>query len=256
MFKKLTLKAHVLLTFTFLYLPIAVLVAFSFNSKHFPAPWDHFTLKWYTQLFHERELWEAFFTSFFIATTSTLLSLILGIMMIYFIDSGGRVKRALPLFFGSLIVPETVLAVSLLSAFALFKIPLGLLTLIVAHTVLALGFVIPILYTRYSELDKNLKEASLDLGASPEATFFKILLPQLKPALIACSLLIFVISFDDFILSFFCAGTSTQTLSLYLLGLIRHGISPVVNALSALLLILSSSLALLLFSPKIRARLF
>ena len=192
--------------------------------------------------------------SLIVASFSTSLSLLLGIFLIFFRAQGGRIQKALPLFYGNLIIPETMLAISLLSYFTLFKVEMGMTTLIVAHTVLGLGFVIPILYTRYLQLDQNLSEASEALGANPLQTFFKITLPLLRPTLLATGLLIFILSFDDFILSYFCAGTSIQTLSLYLLSTLRSGVSPIVNALSAILLLLSSLLVMLFFSPKIRAR--
>ena len=147
-----------------------------------------------------------------------------------------------------------MLAISLLSYFTLFKIELGMPTLIVAHTVLGLGFVIPILYTRYLQLDHRLTEASEVLGASPFQTFYKITLPLLRPTLLATGLLIFILSFDDFILSYFCAGTKIQTLSLYLLSMLRSGISPVVNALSTILLFFSALFVMFFFSPKVRSR--
>lgn len=244
----------VILSYLFLYLPILILIIFSFNSRSFPSPWDEFTFKWYHELFHSSELWRSFTNSLFVAILSTSLSLLLGIFLIFFRAQGGRIQKALPLFYGNLIIPETMLAISLLSYFTLFKVELGITTLIVAHTVLGLGFVIPILYTRYLQLDHRLTEASEALGANPLQTFFKITLPLLRPTLLAAGLLIFILSFDDFILSYFCAGTSIQTLSLYLLSTLRSGVSPVVNALSAILFLLSSFLVLLFFSPKIRSR--
>ncbi len=242
------------MSYMFLYVPIGVLIIFSFNSERFPAPWSAFTLKWYHELFHSKELWKAFVHSLFVASISTCISLAMGVFVIFFRSQGGQLKKSLPLFYGNLIIPETVLAISLLSYFTFFKIPLGLTTLIIAHTVLGLGFVIPILYTRYLQLDTRLHEASEVLGAGAKQTFFKITLPLLKPTLTATGLLIFILSFDDFILSYFCAGTSVQTLSLYLLGMLRVGISPIVNALSALLLLLSSVLVMIFFSSKLRSR--
>ncbi|MCB1085231.1 MAG: ABC transporter permease subunit [Chlamydiia bacterium] len=180
----------------------------------------------------------------------------MGIFLIFFRAQGGKIQRALPLFYGNLVIPETMLAISLLSYFTLFKVELGLPTLIVAHTVLGLGFVIPILTTRFLQLDKRLTEASEVLGATPLQTFFRVTLPMLRPTIIASGLLIFILSFDDFILSYFCSGTSVQTLSLYLLSMLRSGISPIVNALSTLLFLLSGLLVMLFFSPKIRSRLF
>jgi spermidine/putrescine transport system permease protein len=243
-------------TYLFLYVPIFVLLVFSFNSEGFPAPWKSFTLKWYGELFHSIYLWEAFGNSLVVAVFSTGISLIIGVLLIFYAAQGGRVGKFLGLFYGNLVIPETVLAVALLSFFTLFSVPLGLVTLIVAHTVLGLGFVVPIVYARFLELDYNLTEASLALGATPTQTFFKVTLPLLTPSLVATSLLVFIVSFDDFILSYFCAGSSSQTLSLYILSMLRSGVSPVVNALSAVLLMLSSFLVLIFFSLKTRMRIF
>lgn len=241
-------------SYLFLYVPIMILIIFSFNSKSFPAPWDHFTLNWYQELFSTKEIWTSFTYSLTIASLSSFLSLGMGVFLIFFRDTGGEIRKAIPFFYGNLIIPETMLALSLLSYFTFFKIELGMATLVIAHTVLGLGFVIPILYTRYLQLDPKLKEASQVLGASRSQTFFKITLPLLRPTLIATGLLIFILSFDDFILSYFCAGTSVQTLSLYLLSMLRSGISPIVNALSTVLLFLSSIFVMFFFSPKIRSK--
>jgi spermidine/putrescine transport system permease protein len=243
-------------TYLFLYVPIIVLLVFSFNSEAFPSPWKGFTLKWYHELFHSPYLWKAFANSLIIASFSTLISLIVGVLLIFYAAQGGRIGKFLVLFYGTLIIPETVLAVSLLGFFSLISIPLGLTTLILAHTVLGLGFVIPIIYARFLELDYRMTEASLVLGASAIQTFFKVTLPLLRPTLITTALLVFIISFDDFILSYFCAGSSAQTLSLYILSMIRSGMSPIVNALSAVLLFLSSIFVWIFFSLKTRTRIF
>lgn len=255
-FSRYTSLFVVILTFLFLYIPILVMCVFSFNSKPFPSAWDHFTLHWYQELFNSEELWISFKNSLLVASFSTALSLTMGVLLIFFRASGGKVASFLPMFYGNLVIPETVLAVSLLTYFTTFGVPLGLPTIVVSHAVLGLGFVIPIVYTRYVELDPKLHEASLILGASPLKTFFKITLPLLKPSLIATGLLIFIISFDDFIVSYFCSGTSFQTLSIYLFSTIRNGISPVVNALSVFMLVLTSLLVMSFFSPKVRTRLF
>ncbi len=254
---------HVLLiacTYLFLWVPIVVLLVFSFNTEGFPSPWQSFTLKWYKELIHSIYLWKAFGNSLLIATISTLISVLMGIFLIFYVAQGGKVGKYLNLFYGSVIIPETVLGVSLLGFFSLVSISLGMTTLIVGHTVLGLGFVIPMVYARYLELDYRLTEASLVLGATPVQTFFKVTLPLLRPTLITSALLVFIISFDDFILTYFTAGSSVQTLSLYILSMIRSGISPVVNALSALLLCISSIMALLYFHlstrGKIRGKIF
>jgi spermidine/putrescine transport system permease protein len=243
-------------TYLFLYVPIVVLLVFSFNREAFPSPWKGFTLKWYHELLHSPYLWKAFANSLIIASFSTLISLIVGVLLIFYAAQGGRIGKFLVLFYGTLVIPETVLAVSLLGFFSLISIPLGLTTLILAHTVLGLGFVIPIIYARFLELDYRMTEASLVLGASHFQTFFKVTLPLIRPTLITTALLVFIISFDDFILSYFCAGSSAQTLSLYILSMLRSGVSPIVNALSAILLFLSSIFVWIFFSLKTRTRIF
>lgn len=249
-----TTLAIVAAIYLFLYVPIFVLLVFSFNTEHFPAPWSGFTFKWYHELFSSSYLWKAFGNSLIVATFSTLISLVAGVGIVFYAAQGGRIGKMLGMFYGNLIIPETVLAVSLLSFFILIDIPLGLTTLILAHTVLGLGFTVPIIYARFCDLDYTLTEASLDLGATPLQTFFKVTLPMLRPTLITTALLIFILSFDDFVLSYFCAGSTAQTLSLYILSMIRTGVSPVVNALSAILLVLSSFLVLMFFSLKTKVR--
>lgn len=250
--------AIVIATYLFLYVPIVVLLVFSFNMEGFPSPWKGFTLKWYHELFQATHLWASFLNSLIVAVCSTAISLTMGIFLIFYAAQGGRIGTFLAYFYGNLVIPETVLAVSLLGFFTLIAIPLGLITLVLAHTVLGLGFVIPIIYARFLELDYRMTEASLVLGATPVQTFFKVTLPLMRPSLIVTGLLVFIISFDDFILSYFCAGSTSQTLSLFILSMLRSGISPIVNALSAVLLLFSSILVLLFFtfSQKTRTRIF
>ncbi len=243
-------------TYLFLYLPIFILVIFSFNSKRFPSSWDAFTLHWYRELFHARDLWLSFFHSLIVATCATFLSLVMGTLLIFFRSQGGKIQKALPLFYGNLVIPETILGVNLLTYFSLCQVPLGLPTLVIAHTVLAMGFVVPIFYTRYSHIDPKLYEVSLILGATPTQTFFKITLPLLRPTIIATGLLVFILSFDDFVLSYFCAGTKVETLSLHLLSMLRLGITPVINALSTLILLASALAIAFLSLPSMRKRMF
>lgn len=230
----------------FLYIPIFVLILFSFNDNAFTCGWTFFTTHWYYDLFASTEVWHALKNSLIVALSSVFLSLTIGSCLIFF-GSRDAIKRLLILFYGSLAMPEIVLAVGLLSLFSFFAIPLGAITLIVGHTLLGLGYVVPILYGRFTELDESLIEASYDLGATQRQTFFSIVLPLLTPALVSAGLLVFIISLDDFIISFFCAGASVQTLPLYIFAVIRTGASPMINALSTIMLI-CSSLFVLLFS--------
>ncbi|MGC2310661.1 MAG: ABC transporter permease [Candidatus Babeliaceae bacterium] len=243
-------------TYIFLYVPIVVLTVFSFNQAVFPSPWVGFTWKWYQELYHSTYLWDAFYNSLFIALISMMLSLLMSTTLIFYAAQNERVNRLMTLFYINLFVPEVVLAVGLLAVFKFLNISLGLTSLIVAHTILGIGYVVPLVYSRFLELDYHLTEASLDLGASYFQTFRRVTMPLLTPSLVAAGLLVFVLSFDDFVLSYFCAGSSTQTLSLYILSMLRSGISPVVNALSTLLLFLSSILVLLFCSLHKRSRIF
>ena len=234
----------VFLLYLILYIPIFVLISFSFNENAITYTWQGFTFDWYYELFASVEVWHALKNSLIVASASVILSLSLGSLFIFFCKRK-LVKKLLIIFYGSLGMPEIVLAVGLLSLFSFCSIPLGGATLIAGHTLLGLGYVVPILYSRFSELDISLIEASYDLGATQRQTFFSIILPMLAPALIASGMLVFIISLDDFIISFFCAGASMQTLPLYIFAVIRTGASPMINALSTILLIVSSILVLI-----------
>jgi spermidine/putrescine transport system permease protein len=232
--------------FLFMYIPIIVLVLFSFNDAEFAVEWSGFSLRWYHELFEMQDIWHALMNSLIVAGCAVLLSLTMGILLVV---QGARfmVGKMLALFYGSLAIPEIVLAVGLLNFFMFFSVPLGLVTLIVSHTLIGLGYVVPVIHARFSEIDARMTEASLDLGASPTQTFFHITFPLLLPALITSALLVFVLSLDDFLVSFFCAGASVQTLPLLIFSLVRAGASPVLNALSTLLLVVSS-LVVMVFS--------
>ena len=237
-------------SYLFLYIPIIVLVVFSFNNAKFPSHWVGFTTRWYTELLYDTQVWSAFYNSLIIAVSSVLLSITLAVALVY--GASSRLKKLFVLFYGSVLLPEIVLAVGLLSFFSFFSVPLGLTTLIVGHTLLGLGFAVPIIHARFEELEQNLTEASLDLGATPAQTFFKINLPLLFPAVLAAALLVLIISFDDFLISFFCSGSSTQTISLYIFAMIRSGVSPVINALSTIILGISIIIVLMLSLFKTR----
>lgn len=250
------LPLWVLALYIFLYIPITVLVVYSFNNAPFPAQWNGFTLHWYQEFLYSAPLWQALRNSFIISLAATFISSLLGLMLIFFMTHEPAIERWVAIFYGGIVIPEIVLAVSLLAVFSFFSVPLGMLTLIASYVVLALGFVIPIVYGRYKELDVRLIEASLDLGASRLVTFMRVIAPLLMPSVIAAALLVFILTFDDFLLAFFCAGSSTQTLSLYIFSMIRTGVSPIVNALSTVILMVCSILVLLFCALNTRTRIF
>jgi spermidine/putrescine transport system permease protein len=228
----------------FLYLPIAVLIIFSFNDNPIGSAWLGFTTHWYKTLFKSWLIWQALGNSLLIALCTTALSIAMGVLVVY-CSMRTHFERFLSIFYINLAVPEIVLAVGLLSFFYFFSFDFGFISLVVSHTLLGLGYVVPIMWVRFNALDKRLIEASLDLGASQVQTFFYVVLPFLRPAIMTSALLVFVISFDNFILSFFCAGPNLQTLPIYIFSIIRSGGgSPAVNALSTILLLLSALVAI------------
>jgi spermidine/putrescine transport system permease protein len=231
-------------TYLFLYIPIIVLVVFSFNKIAFPYRWEGFSLRWYQELFVSADIWQAVQNSMIVGFSSVALSLVLALLFVIWC-SEKDINGLMGIFYPNLVVPEIVLAVGLLSFFVFFNIPFGLHTLIVGHTLLGLGYAIPIIYNRFHSLDQRIIEASLDLGATYRQTFFKVTLPMLYPALLAAGILVFILSLDDFLIAFFCSGTSSQTLSLYIFAMIRSGVSPVINALATLMMVVSSALVII-----------
>ena len=232
----------VLCTYFFLYLPIVVLVAFSFNDGDFAGGWKGFSLRWYSEMLDSPEILDALRTSLIVACSSTILSVLFGTMAVVAVRWARRYSL-LHLYHANVLIPDIVLGIGLLCLFSTLGLPLGYKSLIVGHTVVGLGFVVPIVSSRFAQIDPILTEASLDLGATQVQTIRRIVLPLLLPALITSSLLVFTLSLDDFVISFFCAGSRVQTLSIYVFDQIKNLIDPRINALSTCLL-LASSLAI------------
>lgn len=241
----------VLAIYAFMYIPIVVLVLFSFNGSESSYQWTSFTTRWYQEVFSSAEIWDSLINSLIVASTSVFLSLVLGIWLVFY-SARTKAQKLYLLFYGNLAVPEIVLAVAILSFFSLCSIPMGITTLIAGHTLLGLGYVVPIVRASFIELNDRFSEASQDLGATQTQTLRKIILPLLRPALLAASLLVFIISLDDFVISFFCSGSAVQTLPIYIFSLIRTGASPVASALSTVLLGVSSILVLIFSSLQVR----
>lgn len=240
-------KTLLAFVYTCLYVPLLLLVLYSFSKATLPNPPSTFTTHWYKELFHNGEIWISFFNSVIVATASTTICLLFSLLLIYYKTTGGRIKRVIPLFYGNIMIPDTVLAIALVSFFTFLHIPLGLTTIVIAHSVVGLGLSIPLMYLRYKDLSPSLLEASATLGASSWTTFKRIVLPFMLPSLLGTGLMIFILSFDDFILSYFCAGSSSQTLSIFLVASLRFGISPVINALTTFILFFTMLIVTFLF---------
>jgi spermidine/putrescine transport system permease protein len=240
----------VVLLYTFIYLPIIVLVLFSFNNAEVSMAWESFSFKWYIALWNTPELLHAFKVSLIVATASTLSALFLATCFVIG-SSWWRTQYVYSIFHVNIILPDIVLGIGLLTIFNFLHLPLGYGSLIVGHTLIGLGFAIPIIRARYLELDPVLTEASLDLGATYLQTMVKIIFPLLTPALLAAGLIIFTLSLDDFMIAFFCSGPTLQTLSVYVFSIIRTGLDPSINALSTIILAMSSLLILVLSYSKL-----
>jgi len=251
--KKIISLLNPLIVYTaylFLYLPMLVLIIFSFNESPVSLKWTGFSLRWYANFLNSPEILNALWVSVVVAISSTIFSITLATC---FVLSGKWWKGNFlyNIFYTNIILPDIILAVSVLSIFSFFKIPLGYTSLIAGHTVIGLGFAVPIIRARFIELDPVLTEASLDLGAGYIQTFIKIILPLLTPAIIAASLLVFTLSLDDFLVAFFCSSPNVQTLSVYVYTMIKTFVDPTINAVSTCFLIISSILILLLSAFKI-----
>lgn len=232
--------------YLFLYLPFILLFIFSFNSDPFVFHWRGFTTRWYEMLFNLVEVRQAFYNSVLIAVTSSLMSLCMGTLFVSYAMQY-VVGRLQPLFYAILVIPEIIVAVGILGFCTYVGISLGFISLIIGHTLLGLGYVVPMVYDRFIELDKRLVEAAYDLGATHFQVVRTVIIPLLRPVLLSSGLLVFIVSFDDFVISFFCAGGACQTLPMYIFMIIKSGASPVVAALGMMLLMVSC-VAVFIFS--------
>lgn len=230
-----------------LYLPLLTMVLGSFVEDS-----AGLSLRWYREVFRDPDLWESLGRSFVVAAGSALISTVLGLIGALALDKwifvGKWPLRVLSLV--SLMMPELVLALSLLSWFALIGMSLSLFSVIIAHVTLTLPFVILVIGARLRGLDVSFEDAARDLGASEREVLFKVTLPLLSPAILTSFLLAFLISFDDFLVTFYTNGAGNDTLPVRLYSLMKTGLTPKVQALSSLMLI--CSIALVYFLVRLR----
>lgn len=228
----------------FLYLPVAVLIAYSFNAARLAATWQGFSLDWYRLLMHDHALAVALRNSLLIATVSTVIAVPLGISAAVGLERLPWRRRAWldGAFLLPLLMPEIMMGVSLLLLFVLVRMPLGLLTVMIGHAAFNVPVVMVLVRARLRKLDPHLEEAARDLGATPWQAFRRVTLPLLRPAVIGAALLAFTVSLDDFVVTFFTAGPGATTLPLKVYSMIKTGISPEINALSAILVVVSMAM--------------
>ncbi|TKB33827.1 MAG: ABC transporter permease [Nitrospira sp.] len=228
----------------FLYGPIALLILFSFNASRLSATWQGWTWQWYRALWVNQSLLDATANSLRVATVSTVLALFLGVGLAVGLDSlsGRRQRQIEQSLLLPLVIPEVMMGVSLLLFFVLLQIPLSLITVMMGHALFNVPVVVIIVRARLKKLDPRLMEAAADLGATYWNTLRHVTIPLLRPAILGAGLMAFTISLDDFIVTYFTAGPGATTLPLKVYSMIKSGMSPEINALSALFVIVSMGL--------------
>ena len=234
--------------YAFLYVPLLIVVVYSFNDSRLNAEWVGFTFDWYDRLFHDQDMLVAAGNSLLIGLTASAVSTVLGTMAglaMY------RYRTSLLsiLVLAPIAIPEILMGVSLLIFFVLLNLTLGLVSVALAHIAFCIGFVAIVVRARLAGMDESLTEAARDCGASPLNAFRYITLPLIMPGVIAGALMAFTLSIDDFVITFFTAGAGTVTLPLQIYSMIKIAVTPEVNAVSTLLMLLT--LALIIVASKL-----
>lgn len=223
----------------FFYLPIVVLVANSFNPARFSSRWQGFSLVWYRRLFESPEVWQALKNTLIVAVAVTAISVVLGTLAAFALHryAASRLQRVhYTLIYAPLVVPEILMGIGLLMFFVAAGVPLGLVTIILAHVTFCVSFVAMTVLGRLQDFDFSVVEAARDLGAGWGRIVRRVLVPMLMPGIAAGALLAFTLSVDDFVITFFVAGPGATTLPLRIYSMIKFGAPPMINALSTLLL--------------------
>lgn len=238
----------------FFYLPIAVLVLFSFNESKLNIVWTGFTLDWYRTLWTDTVLVRALKNSMIVAVFTTAISLVLGtagaVLLHRYRYRAASVLETLA--FLPMIVPEVILGVSLLILFVTFGMQLGYTTIVISHVTFCFPFVMASVQARLAGLDPALEEAALDLGATPIQAFTKVLVPYLMPAIVSGGLMSFTLSLDELIVTYFTASAGTRTLPLEIFGRVKKGLDPSLNAISTVFIVVT--VLALLITEVIRRR--
>jgi spermidine/putrescine transport system permease protein len=236
----------------FLYLPIAVLVVYSFNESRLNVVWGGFTVDWYRRLLDNTPLLRAAQNSLIIAAVTTVLSVALGTGTAWLLHRyrfrGARTLETLAAI--PMVMPEILMGVSLLVFFASASLPLGFATVVIGHVTFCFPFVLVAVQARLHGIDPALEEAALDLGATPFQAFWKVIVPWLRPAIVAGALMAFTLSWDELIVTFFTTSAASATLPIRIFGMAKVGLNPMLNALSTLVVLVTAALAV--FSSYLR----
>lgn len=231
-------RIFISLLMVFMYAPIVSLVVFSFNKNKSLTNWGGFSFKWYEKLFDSQDIMTAVIMTLLIAILATLISTIIGTFAAISLSKSKKIVKDMVLTVNNIPIvnPEIVTAVGLLLLFVSFQMDRGYTTMLFAHIAFCTPYVIITVYPKVRNLDPNLAEAANDLGATPFQALRMVILPEIKVAVIAAAAIAFTMSFDDFVISYFTAGSATN-ISIYLYTL-RRGVEPTINALSTIIIVI------------------
>ncbi|MEO8276360.1 MAG: ABC transporter permease [Thermoanaerobaculia bacterium] len=239
--EKRLLGWHSFLVYLFLYVPIVILILYSFNRSKQTAAWEGLTLDWYVRLFHNDLILKAVKNSLIVAVTTTFAATIIGTLAALALARSsfrgkGATQAALYL---PIIIPEIVGGAALVTFFGVTQMRLSLVTVIIAHIAFCISYVAIVVRARLAGFDRSLEEAASDLGAGPWDTFRRVTLPIILPGIVAGALLVFTISIDDYVITSFVAGVGATTLPIQIYSMLKVGVTPEVNAVSTLLLLVT-----------------
>ena len=233
--------ASLALGLAFLYLPIVILVIYSFNASRLVTVWGGWSLRWYRELFSDKAMIEAAWMSLRIAATSATIATLLGTLAAVALSRGEGFKgRTLfsGMLYAPLVMPEVITGLSLLLLFVALNAERGFWTVVVAHTTLTMCFVAVVVQSRLTSLDRSLEEAAMDLGCDPVRAFIAVTLPLIAPAIAAGWMLAFTLSLDDLVIASFTTGPGSATLPIRIYSEVRLGVKPEINAICTLVIAL------------------
>ncbi len=232
----LWLRVYAYLVYAYIYLPILILVVFSFNTQKLNVSWHGFTTAWYGVLFHDQLVQMATINTLIVAAVSTIVATVIGTLaalaMQRYRFPGYQLSEAV--MYIPIVIPEVVMGISLLVFFVMIKLTLGLLTITLSHIAFNIPFVALVVRARLHGYDNSIDEAAMDLGADETTTFRRVTLPTIMPGILAGAMLALTLSLDDYVITYFTAGPGSTTLPLRVFSMVRFMVTPEVNALSTI----------------------
>lgn len=253
--RKTVSRIYMALVFLFLYAPIAVLIAFSFNSSKSRSVWTGFTFDWYSKLFHNAEIMNSLKVTFSVALAASVIATVLGTLAAIGIFNMKKKSRSaiMNITYLPLLNPEIVTGVSLMLLFVFAGIKFGYITLVLAHVSFCVPYVILNVMPKLRQMDRSLCDAAMDLGCNNRMVFTKVIVPEIMPGIVTGFLMSFTYSIDDFVVSNFTYGSSdSQTLSILIYSMTRKKVSPEINALSAIIFLVVLTVLLVMNISDVR----